>query len=74
MSPDKNPTLKIILPNKTSLIKFKSSQEEYEKLSTEGLITLDVVGRCEKNVWNGNISPQIIIEDYDITNALEYYF
>lgn len=74
MSPDKNPTLKITLPNKTSLIKFKSSQEEYEKLSTEGLITLDVVGRCEKNVWNGNISPQIIIEDYDITNVLEYYF
>lgn len=74
MSPDKNPTLKITLPNKTSLIKFKSSQEEYEKLSTEGLITLDIVGRCEKNVWNGNISPQIIIEDYDITNALEYYF
>ena len=74
MSPDKNPTLKIILPNKTSLIKFKSSQEEYEKLSTEGLITLDIVGRCEKNVWNGNISPQIIIEDYDITSALKYYF
>jgi single-stranded DNA-specific DHH superfamily exonuclease len=30
MSADKNPTLKITLNNGTSLIKFKSSQEEYE--------------------------------------------
>ena len=74
MSPDKNPTLKITLPNKTSLIKFKSSQEEYDKLATTGLLELEVVGRCEKNVWNGNITPQIIIEDYNITHRLEYYF
>lgn len=32
MSPDKKPTLKIILPNGLTLIKFKSSQEEYELL------------------------------------------
>ena len=74
MSPDKNPTLKIILPNETSLIKFKSSQEEYEKLKTEGLVVLDAVGRCERNAWNGKINPQIIIEDYDIINAIQYYF
>ena len=29
MSRDKNPTLKITLPNGTSLIKFKSNEEEY---------------------------------------------
>ena len=74
MSPDKNPTLKITLPNETSLIKFKSSQEEYEKLKTEGLIVLDAVGRCERNAWNGKINPQIIIEDYDIINTIQYYF
>lgn len=32
MSPNKKPTLKIILPNGLTLIKFKSSQEEYELL------------------------------------------
>lgn len=74
MSPDKNPTLKITLPNGTSLIKFKSSQEEFEQLTTDGLLVLDIVGRCERNIWNGKISPQIIIEDYDITNAVGYYF
>lgn len=74
MSPDKNPTLKITLPNKTSLIKFKSSQEEYERLISAGLIMIDAVGRCERNIWNGNITPQIIVEDYDITKRIEYYF
>lgn len=74
MSPDKNPTLKITLPNGTSLIKFKSSQEEFEFLKTDGMITLNVVGKCERNVWNGRISPQIIVEDYEIARKIEYYF
>lgn len=75
MSPDKNPTLKITLPNGTSLIKFKSSQEEYEKLRSEtGCITINVVGKCERNVWNGSVTPQIIIEDYEIVGEQKYYF
>ena len=75
MSPDKNPTLKIMLPNGTSLIKFKSSAEELESLkSPTGCITITIVGRCERNMWNGTVSPQIIIEDYEITNKIDYYF
>ncbi len=75
MSPDKSPTLKITLPNGTSLIKFKSSQEEYEKLHSEtGCITINVVGKCERNVWNGTVTPQIIIEDYEIVGEQKYYF
>ena len=75
MSPDKSPTLKITLPNGTSLIKFKSSQEEYEKLRSEtGCITINVVGKCERNIWSGIVSPQIIIEDYEIVGEQKYYF
>jgi single-stranded-DNA-specific exonuclease len=75
MSADKNPTLKITLPNGTSLIKFRSSNEEYEKLCSElGCVTINVVGKCERNVWNGSITPQIIIEDYEIVGSTQYYF
>ena len=74
MSPDKNPTLKISLPNGTSLIKFKFSKKEYEKLNTEGYLVLDVVGRCEINAWGGKVNAQIIMEDYDIVDAVKYYF
>ena len=75
MSKDKSPTLKITLPNGTSLIKFKSSNEEYEKLYSElGCVTINVVGRCEQNIWNGIVNPQITIEDYEIVNKINYYF
>jgi hypothetical protein len=75
MSHDKSPTLKITLSNGTSLIKFKSSQEEYEKFQNGmGCITINIVGRCERNVWNGRVSPQIMIEDYEIIGKQEYYF
>lgn len=75
MSPDKKPTLKINLPNNISLIKFKSSQEEFENLYADsGYYLINVIGTCEKNVWNGNVSAQIIIEDYEIIERIEYDF
>lgn len=77
MAEEKNPTIKITLPNGISLIKFKSSRKEYEKLKSENeysCLTINVVGRCEKNVWNGRISAQILIEDYDIVNSGNWYF
>lgn len=75
MSKDKNPTLKITMPDGISLIKFKSSQEEYEKLySDQGYVSVNIVGKCERNIWNNNISPQIIIKDYEIVDRAAYYF
>ena len=73
LSPDKNPTLKLSLKNGIDLIKFKSSQEEYENLIETGSVIIDVVGRCERNVWNGNITPQIIVEEYQIISKLHYF-
>ena len=74
MSPDKKPTLKITLPNKTALIKFGSSQEEYEKFLTDGYVEINAIGRCNKNVWNGWTTAQIFIEDYEITGSAKYIF
>ena len=75
MSRDKNPTLKIQLQNGCSLIRFKSSEEEFEKLySNLGCVKINVVGRCRQNVWNGTTTPQVIIEDYEIVEKQSYYF
>ena len=74
MSPDKSPTLKIMLPNKVSIIKFRSSQEEYNKIAQDGYIEMNVVGKCNKNEWNGNISAQILLEDYEIIDSNRYFF
>ena len=75
MSADKNPTLKIQLPNGTSIIKFKSSQEEYNSLKPEtGCTSLTIIGRCQKNSWMGRVTPQIIVEDYEVAGYIKYYF
>ena len=46
-------------------MKFKSSQEEYEEF-TKPNQTLTAVCRCAENVWNGNSTPQLIIEDFEL--------
>lgn len=74
MSPDKAPTLKIVLPNRVSIIKFGSSQEEYEKIATDGFVEMDIVGKCNKNCYMGYVNPQIFIEDYEIVDSCKYFF
>ena len=76
MSREKNPTLKIELPNGVSLIKFRSSEEEFEQLTHNplGSVSINVIGTCKVNVWNGIISPQIEIDDYEIVGENKYYF
>lgn len=63
LSPDKHPTLKIHLENGVDIMKFKSSQEEYEQFIMPNTY-LTAVCRCTKNEWNGKITAQLIIEDY----------
>ena len=65
MSPDKHPTLKIQLNNGVSAIKFKSNENEYEEFC-EPNTTLTIVAKCAINEWNGTITPQLLIEDYEL--------
>ena len=69
-------TLKISLPNKISLMKFNATDEECFKLENfEGAyLSLNIVGKCNQNEWMGNVSPQIFIEDYEITGSGKYLF
>ena len=73
-SADKNPTICITLPE-CEIIKFGSSKEEYESLlQEEGFTTINLVGTCGKNEWNGTVTPQIMLVDYEIVNSSKYYF
>lgn len=70
----KGTTIKISLPNDISLIKFNSTQEEYEQFLVDGYVLADFIGRCNKNDWGGKVRPQIKIEDYEIFNVVKYDF
>ena len=75
MSKDKNPTIKISLPNDVACIKFKSSQEEFNSLYTEnGCVKVTLIGKPEINYYNYNSTPQIIIIDMEVVSRQQYYF
>ena len=69
-------TLKITLPNNISIMKFLATDEEcYELENFEGeYLALNIVGKCNKNEWNGVVSPQIFIVDYEIVGNGKYLF
>ena len=68
-------TVKIILPNGVSIIKFRMPDEEYNKLYSEsGYVTINAVCKCNKNEWNGNVSAQLLLEDYEIIGKCAYEF
>ena len=68
-------TLKITLPGGISVIKFSCSDEEYDKLYSEnGYVEINLVAKANKNIWNYNISGQLLIEDYEIIGGCAYVF
>ena len=74
----KETTLKITVEidgQNVTLIKFGSNQTEFDNLCSEyGNTTIDIIGRFQKNIWNGNVTPQVLIEDYEIAKKITYYF
>ena len=66
------PTLNIKLEDGSSLVKFKSSQEEYDALYSElGYVIINAVGTCSRSTWG---IPQFQIIEYEIVGRNDYYF
>lgn len=71
----KNNTLKITLPSKVSLMLFNAPDDLCDLLSnTSGYVELNIVGKCNANEWQGWVTPQIFIEDYEIVGESKYCF
>lgn len=69
-------TLKITLNNGITIMKFNATESLCKKLTDDntGYIEVDIVGKCNRNEWMGNITPQIFIEDLNIIDSSKYYF
>ncbi len=75
LSPSK-PTLKITLPNGLEIMKFFSSQEEYQSLTCnpDGAVVLNIIAKCSLNEWKGVVKPQLIISEYEIIGEHSFIF
>ena len=69
-------TLKLTFPNrKTNMIKFHIKEEDKEMLDPgDGTLVLTAIGKCTLNHYNGNVTPQILLEDYEITRRSKWDF
>ena len=65
-----HPTIKISLHSGVDIMKFKSSRKEFEEW-TSGEKKLTIVGKCAKNFWMGNVTPQILIDDFELEDYEE---
>lgn len=59
-------TVKII-KNGIAYMKFKAN-DFIEELKKYNEIKLEVIGRANINYWGGNVTPQIFIEDYEVSD------
>lgn len=77
-SPDKKPTIRFDLPHNIAGMIFNTTQTAYDKLVSMipemGAIELRIIGKASLNNYNGNITQQIIISDYEVTNVIDLDF
>lgn len=69
-------TMKITFPGrKVNLIKFNIKDEQKELLNPNGgTLTITAIGKCALNHYMGNVTPQLILEDFEIVNRKKWDF
>lgn len=71
----KNNTLRIVTESGVVSLLFDAPDELCHKLSnTKGYVEMNIVGKPSRNEFNGNISGQIKIKDYEIVDEVKYVF
>ena len=69
-------TMKITFPGRrVSLIKFNIKEEQKELLNPDGgILTITAIGKCTLNHFNGNMTPQLILEDFEVMSKKKWDF
>lgn len=71
----KENTIKVTLKPDLVLMLFNTNRETYEKLYSEnGFVEINAVCRCNKNEWNGYVTAQLFIEEFEILDSCVYIF
>lgn len=73
---EKKNTLKLTFPGRrTTMLKFNIKEEEKELLDPkDGTITITAIGKCALNHYMGNVTPQIMLEDFEIVKQTKWDF
>ena len=70
----KSNTLKFNLLNGLSIIKFNGTEQDINNFTTTGYLQVNAICKCNANQWNGQVYPQLIMQDYEIIDSSKYFF
>ena len=73
---EKKNTLKLTFPGRrTSMLKFNVDEDTKEALDPgDGAITITAIGKCALNHYMGNVTPQVMLEDFEIVKQTKWDF
>ena len=62
--------------NGINLMLFRASELDCNKLQTNntGYVDINVIAKCNRNEWMGNVIPQLFVENYEIIDSKKYFF
>ena len=56
-------------------IKYNTTEEETTNIKTTAkTIEVDVIGRCNMNEWKGKMTPQVIVNDFEVRKTKKFVF
>lgn len=59
--------------NNTEFIKFYFKEDQFDEMFSDGeTFYMNLVGKCKLNEWEGNVTPQLSIEGFEITDILYF--
>ena len=69
-------TLKLSFPGrKTNMIKFRVKEEDKLLLDPQGgVLILTAIGKCTLNHYMGSVTPQVLLEDFEINRRSKWDF
>lgn len=73
---EKKNTLKLTFPGRrTSMLKFNIDEKTKDILDPkDGTITITAIGKCSLNHYMGNVTPQVMLEDFEIVKQTKWDF
>ena len=73
---EKKNTLKLTFPGRrTSMLKFNIDEDMKDMLDPgDGSITITAIGKCSLNHYMGNVTPQVMLEDFEIVKQTKWDF
>lgn len=72
--PEKEKGTVVLKYKDIEFIKYQADSDIQEQLRKYSSFKMTLVGRVNENIWNDKVTPQIIIDDFEVEKYIEFNF